>query len=498
MPVSQQHGARTTKGGTLKYSLLPDGTAGPSNDTRHASNIPVYDNSTDIATSLIGYWFKYICPMWSTFDSEVNFNRRIALDCCTSSKPVFFTLQAMSAAHLSHSEPFVLNLPSGLMQQAMAAIQESMAGAMSDSGPIAIDLVFAVFALGTSSHWTGSSALGESLLTYARTLLKAWKSNEQATNINTFLYAYFRQALTYWQMLHCITDCDTTFIEYHHPTSAHATGTSEISPLGPEPLQNAEGTRPNSWCGVSGEVIAIFGKVMSLCVAVSERHKRGSRCRRSTHTHNADTEVKLARQYRQFLESMDFDAKLRLEEQLGFSLQTQDAKTPLSHLIHIAEAYRQAALLHLFLTFDDLELELSSSVQTTSSNQSFSQTVLNLIGILETVPLDSGSRCLQPILYISAAAGLRLSPSGLSHFHGTAKIGRSIASEQELHDISRARDRILEKLSVLQLTLPSRPLGVAIKLVKAIWSHYDDTVGNGRFVHWLDVMRSTRLQTLFR
>lgn len=45
------------------------------------SQVPkVARHLTHLSTSLIEYWFCRVCPMWSVFDSDVNYNRQIAQD----------------------------------------------------------------------------------------------------------------------------------------------------------------------------------------------------------------------------------------------------------------------------------------------------------------------------------------------------------------------------------------------------------------------------------
>jgi hypothetical protein len=52
-------------------------------------------------------------------------------------------------------------------------------------------------------------------------------------------------------------------------------------------------------------------------------------------------------------------------------------------------------------------------------------------------------------------------------------------------------------LGALQQSLPPRPIGVALALVRAVWSNYDSANENLRSMHWMNTMVNSGLQTLF-
>ena len=161
----------------------------------------IFRNPVDLPTALIEYWFAQVCEMWSTFDSGVNRNRQIASDTWTTSEAVFCTLQAMSASCLVDSMPLLKSSLPSLWSQAIAVVNHRMLALRSlpdaGAGNVATDLVFAVFALGTSLHWAEPSKLDNSLLGDARDLLRLWESS--SWGLDSFLRAYFQQALIYWK-----------------------------------------------------------------------------------------------------------------------------------------------------------------------------------------------------------------------------------------------------------------------------------------------------------
>lgn len=62
--------------------------------------------------------------------------------------------------------------------------------------------------------------------------------------------------------------------------------------------------------------------------------------------------------------------------------------------------------------------------------------------------------------------------------------------------VSKGRRFVIDRLCALQRSLPPRPIGVALDLVKAVWAEYDYS-NNAEPVHWIDVMVEKGFQTLF-
>ena len=240
--------------------------------------------------------------------------------------------------------------------------------------------------------------------------------------------------------------------------------------------------------------------------------------------------------------------------------ETGDPNAPLSHLVDTAEAYRIASLLHLYIAFSDLEVKdirnsvsdltddngVSSWTQPPANvnrDQALMTLTLRLVEVLKRIPADSGARCIQPILLISAAAGLRFdvpTQTAKSNRDGSASSihmsgtminrealsgplnsssmlfdgngqtpgftddfdGSSTCEEMPLLtsltlEVSAARRFVINRLGALQQSLPPRPIGVALALVRAIWCNYDsaDEKFNGQ--HWMATMVNSGLQTLF-
>ncbi|KAL2678770.1 hypothetical protein Neosp_009521 [[Neocosmospora] mangrovei] len=411
-------------------------------------------------TALVEHWFRYICPTRSTFDSETNYNRRLACNTWSTSEAVFYTLQAMSAAY---SMP---HLSKDLRAQAVAAVDQELARIRSvQTTMVTVDLVFAVFKLGTSL--SGTPDTGEhSWSDLAHELLTVW--GMQISGVDVLLHAYFCQALTYWEMVlgaigggSIPRRVDRKRRKYEDSPRRemqlfdNGLGSPYPEPLPYNPGLNLLGTRPNSWCGISNEVIDLFGQVLALCSTKVQGNRNT--------TADALCDLSLAYEFQAELLAMDFDTLVLMDEVNGYFVETRDDKTPISHLVQTAEAYRQAALLQLHLAFNHLSAD-------TSRAKFLLGLVLGLLQTLEQIPLDSGSRTIHSMLYLSAAAGLR----HLEHLVSTEVCTLQV-------EISRARRLVSTRLELL----PNHASGGTLQFVKSVWRQYQ---ADRSWIYWRDVL----------
>ncbi|GAB7323818.1 hypothetical protein MBLNU13_g07264t1 [Cladosporium sp. NU13] len=333
--------------------------------------------------------------------------------------------------------------------------------------------------------------------------------------------------------------------------------------FGPSPLSIGD-AELHPWCGVSSDVLQKFGQVMTLChnaqrrlSSVIEDDRLESSC-----------DLGLAHELASELLAMNFsnDFRRNVSESLEVQcLKTNDSDTPLSHLLDIAEAYRQACLLQLSLTFEDLHVSVTAdsnidvlpSVQGNSTYtrvisraQSLVGLALQLVDQLKKIPPESGSRCMQPLLYLCAASGLQFNPVPLirSHLEGVRTSTQStternhdvthselsepsclndsladdfqarnesiqtsdepVANISQDHNsghvitvsilkIAQARSFVKKRLGMLQQLLPPRYTGTALRLAEAIWAEYDCNSDGGSPLYWSNIMVREKLQTFF-
>lgn len=528
---------------------------------RHTVAIPEVKHwPIHVPTMLIEYWFRHICPLRSTFDSSINYNRRVAWNTWSTSDAVFQTMQAMAAACLVRQNPQLREVLPSLKLQALTAVRSGISQAQGRTTPfVKADLIFAIISLGTSLHWfapASPSGPERSWLRSAHGLLRLWKQRLAASE--QLLFSYFSQALTYWDMLLAPQGRGSFPIEMRTkrqlvrqrlkdnldlPMNNSTTGNE---PTG-ENVEDFLGTRPNSWCGVSSEVIYRYGQVLALCHSVSIR---AANIGDSATEKAFDTlcDLSIARELQKELLAMNFDILVLLEEAQGFPVHTQDSKTPLLHLLQTAEGFRIAGLLQLHLIFKELPVlhvfpgsdsfEHRGDTCHLSRKHLIFTLAMNLLNILEDVPITSGCKSIHPMLYLAVAVGLcNTAGSTLKDaYPGTTDEGPIDFSKDSLQmsqrpkpfclsaatkslidksvckpssgglqsvcdslspisqltmEVSKARMMTLSHLSTLQQMLPYASSGQVLRVTNAVWAAYDDRQGDDENqICWFTILKA--------
>lgn len=537
----------------------------------------IFYTPTHIPTILVEHWFSDVCPMWNIFDSDSNFNRQFASTSWSSSEPVFYAMQSMSAACLVDTLPAMMPVLSSLTAKALAAIRHRVASYQSarrtTMPEFPTDLLFAIFAMGTSLHWKHGFELGRSLMEHANYVINCYRNRLPAMTPSERKHlAFFQKALICWEGILSAADTNFTPKSFAVRRSAYQAriASSKLQMASPQPtfgppallLGDAE---LHPWCGVSSDVLQKFGQVMTLC--------HNAQRRLSSVVGDDDLEsscdLGLAHELASELLAMDFsnDPRRDMPEALEVQyLGTNDSDTPLSHLLDIAEAYRQACLLQLSLTFEELHvgpITVDSSIglllsaqndcvdtYTTTRAQTLTGLALQLVDQLKKIPPESGSRCMQPLLYLCAASGLQFNPLPLIGSHrehgqissqNTAERNHDVAHLELLessclndspgdcfearndikqvsdesaasippyHDsdhvltvstlkVAQARSFVKKRLGMLQQLLPPRYTGTALRLAEAIWAEYDCNSDGGSPLYWSNIMVREKLQTFF-
>ena len=573
----------STSRGATQYPLtttfvLPDhrDTLSYSSNRETVLDPRIFYTPTHIPTILIEHWFSDICPMWNIFDSDSNFNRQFASTSWSSSEPVFYAMQSMSAACLVDTLPAMMPVLSSLTAKALAAIRQRVTlyqSARCASMPeFPTDLLFAIFAMGTSLHWKHGFELGSSLMEHANCVINRYRNRLPAMAPSERKHlAFFQKALICWEGILSAADTNFTPTSFTARRSAYQAriASGHLQAASPQPifgpptisLGDAE---LHPWCGVSSDVLQKFGQVMTLCHNAQRRLSRvvgGDELESSC-------DLGLAHELASELLAMDFsnDARRNMSEALEVQhLGTNDSDTPLSHLLDIAEAYRQACLLQLSLTFEDLDIPIAAdsnidplpSIQgdniethVISRSQTLIGLALQLVDQLKKIPPESGSRCMQPLLYLCAASGLQFNPlpffrSHLEHgqmsTEGTTEriddiaqpeLPKSSQTRDSLGDgfedcndyiqvsdesaaivsqdyssdhvlvvstlkVAQARSFVKKRLGMLQQLLPPRYTGTALRLAEAIWAEYDCSSDGGSPLYWSNIMVREKLQTFF-
>lgn len=538
----------------------------------------IFYTPTHIPTILVEHWFSDVCPMWNIFDSESNFNRQFASTSWSSSEPVFYAMQSMSAACLVDTLPAMMPVLSSLTARALAAIRHRVSfyeSARHTTTPeFPTDLLFAIFAMGTSLHWKHGFELGSSLMDHAHCVIDCYRNRLPAMSPSERKHlAFFQKALICWEGILSAADTNFTPKSFAVRRAAYRSRiassqlqmTSAQPQFGPMALSLGD-AELHPWCGVSSDVLQKFGQVMTLCHNVQRR--LSSVIEDDDDDLEAYCDLGLAHELASELLAMDFSNEPRRDVSESLEVQylrTNDSDTPLSHLLDIAEAYRQACLLQLSLTFEELHISttVNSSIDlllpaqsdcidtyVTTRAQTLVGLGLQLVDQLKKIPPESGSRCMQPLLYLCAASGLQFNalPQSKSYLEdgqiptqGTAESSHDVAhtellesswlrdglgndpktcnhliqvSDEPLAHVSRgynsdhvltvstlkvaqARSFVKKRLGMLQQLLPPRYTSTALRLAEAIWAEYDCNSDGGSPLYWSNVMVREKLQTFF-
>ncbi|KAI5462330.1 hypothetical protein BGZ63DRAFT_453523 [Mariannaea sp. PMI_226] len=507
--------------------ILPDTDAGTNlalasaiQNFEYSTQIPV--TITHLPSVLITQWFKSVCGVWSAYDSDMNLNRQLATSLWSESESVSACLQSMSASFLATRIPYLRDTSLTMMKHATKSIHNELAVAKSYKfiNSIPTGLLFSLFCLGTTLCWIEAGQLGIPFLRAAKSLLD--RINHQSPILcdeDGQLLDFFNKSWVYCDMLLSVVSYDYA----QFPMEVEMTQ----GPLTPSAEPKRTDDVPHPWTGISTTASTLFTKAIRLCR--SFRHN----VRRQGLSPN-DVELVL----KQMEEAPKIEEQLlQLEYESVVPMgETGDQHTPSIHLVKVAEAYRIAALLQLYQTFPDLVALRIPEVSSASRNgmvpweEWIVPLSLRLIEILEHIPPESGSRMVQPLLCITASTGLRLDVpanswrNGLSENQTTTTHDISLGIRQENCDIAEFMDQldgvgqpagppnmptqlsidvgnarafVLNRLNMLENSLPPKPIIMAKHLVQAIWNAYDNEMPGCHSVHWVDVMEQQNLRSFF-
>lgn len=394
-------------------------------------------------------------------------------------------------------------------------------------------VMFAMFCLGTTICWVDSRGLGLPFFRELRALLRRLNAQPptDSSRSSLELLDFFNQSMVYCDMLLAVVsdDRDIDLLDEAPPTAAF--GLTSPKMLHP-------------WTGVSPLSAQLVAESVRLCRRSRARLRQPFHVGGASYTATLE-DLPLAQALEERLLALEIGA----ESQEGIN--TGDLVTPQAHLNMTAEAYRIAALLHLYQTFHELALQRLPIARADAESPFLSDATLwdewivplalHLVKILRQIPPSSGSRVIQPLLYISAATGLRHSRAGPATKHSDfgSYLSSSMSedgwgcrsrSQQSLYDsdtlmsyiaqitsseygtipdpdlqdvsleINNARHFILERLGMFEMSLPPAPIVVAKQLASTIWKSYDNDhdLGGGLYtVHWIDVMELNDLRSMF-
>ncbi|KAJ5646272.1 transcriptional regulator family: Fungal Specific TF [Penicillium lividum] len=123
---------------------------------------------------------------------------------------------------------------------------------------------------------------------------------------------------------------------------------------------------------------------------------------------------------------------------------------------------------------------------------------VTLLSRLKTIPFESRTRCLQPLLLVASCSELRLptlpTRKRKNEFKSSLEDNADNESgsgtetpniSMEAIEVSQTRKFILGRLTSLLHVLPPKPIDVCVKLVKEVWRRMDAGEANN---YWVDIM----------
>lgn len=436
------------------------------------------------STGLVEHYFRDVCALYSSFDSKLNPFRTVIGKLWDSSNSIFYAIQSMAAAHLANHNPGMEVQGFEMQRKAYECLQHELQRAHVNQ-QVDDRLLLTVLLLGMSSPWHEAGDLGMAHLNAARGLIyprllreKGDQTEEMARNDQ-----FFAEALIYWEM--CVAFVHKEPIAPGRERPSDETNYNEARTIGTKVM-------PHPWTGVGPRAQVLFAEVGRLVRnyrAISSPLSYGA-----TSEHVDPTRIITA--------AMEFEQEL-----LGIRwpavddlVDVQDQSTGKLDFIMVAESTRCSALLEIYRVFPNIlhnRLLKNADITGTSSQFFFPycggtrlhhdphdpttwltslarHILLDLIG---SVPPTSGTRPLQLLIILTAAAELQLT-------------GPTTAFSL---DTLRARELAMTRLEELSTRLPSKPVFMIIKLVKEVWRRFD--IGDSS-VFWLDVMHENGWQTV--
>lgn len=457
---------------------------------------PVSRTLRNDSTFFVEHYFRDVCALYSSFDSHMNPFRSVISRLWDNSSSIFYAIQSMAAAHLANYMPGMSVQGLQMQRQAYECLQQELQLAHVNQ-QIDDKLLLTVLLLGMSSPWHEAGDLGMAHLNAARGLIypRLLKTDGQQTEDMARNDQFFAEALIYWEM--CIAFVHNEPLKPGQERSSDTTDYNKARTIGTQVM-------PHPWTGVGPRAQMIFAEVGRLV-----RHYRAMFAPISygptTERLSTGEIIAAAADYEEELLGIRWPALDDLAD-------VQDHKTGKLDFIMVAEATRCSALLQIYRVFPNilhnrlLQIEGQANVGAAGASSQFffpfcgrllapdsksptvwltslaRHIVLDLIG---AVPTSSGTRPLQLLMLVTAAAELRLSGPTSSSSRLTDTTAYNL-------DLARARGLAMARLEEMAARLPSKPVYTLIRLVQEVWRRYD----LGEDVFWLDVMHENGWQTV--
>lgn len=429
---------------------------------------------THESSELISYYFKEVPGVYSMYDSQKNIFRSAVSNLLNHSLPVNLAAQSMAAGFLVEVHPRFASIGRKLRREAMELIQK-------EPSRTDYNAMLALSMFGPTGNWIEASDLGIQFYGMMRDRVNAVRSSGLLGNDN---YRFFEEALVFWEMNLAFVVDDSVI--------KPGPSAERLGVIVPSQKRTA-----HPWTGVAGEVIQIVADIGRLVRAHRARMLK----------QKFVTQACLDQLSRDLIVARDLERQLLSYQSPdeGSIADLEDNATSIQHLTTLAEVYRYAGLLQLYRVFPDLltdrlaaEDAMSNQWPATSQmgcppakreDDWLSAFAIEALRMLETVPLESGTRGFQPFLLVLCSSEL-ICESG-------EHVQSSEISEEGMNatflDVVMVRKFVLDRLTTCLRMLPPKWIRVCIDIVKETWRRLD---AGQKGVYWLDVMAEKGWETI--
>ncbi|KAI5367560.1 Putative zn(2)-C6 fungal-type DNA-binding domain, fungal transcription factor [Septoria linicola] len=431
------------------------------------------------SSELLTYYFKYVSKLYAVYDDHRNPFRSVVSSMHSHSQIISLAAQSMAAACLNEIHPRFNRIGKKLRQDAMNLI---FSQPQLDSKALLALMMF-----GPTGNWHNASDLGLDFYAMMKDRIDTMASTgeliQHEVNLNSF--NFFREAMVFWEML-------LSFVADSNSIRKCST------PLGPTLTCQPAKHIAHPWTGVARDAIQIVADIGRLVRAHRIRHSQQSFITQA-YVHQLNQDLEVAR---------DLENKLLAcrHPHANDIVHPEDAETPVWHLTTLAELYRYVGLLQLYRVFPDtlserlvaedndaLALLISDELSPdTASRRSkwLTSFALEALRLLETMPLESGTRDFQPFLLVVLSSELMCeTPREQSAVEGEDEEG----IDSHFAEVAMMRKMILDRLTSCLKLLPPKPIRVCIDIVQETWRRID---AGQQDVYWLDVMVQNGWETI--
>ncbi|KAL6689770.1 fungal-specific transcription factor domain-containing protein [Trichoderma pleuroticola] len=450
-----------------------------------------------LPANLATYYFKNVCSVFSSFDSELNPFRSYVSQVFSYSAPVFNAMLSGSAARLADEKPQLKVIALQYQSQALRCIAESL----KQTNKVREDTLFAIFLIGLSTAWHDGKDIG---IAHFHAAQRAISSNSiSARGNNQSMANFFKSALIYWEMAISIVSDEVEF------SSDIEAAIGEKSP-NMATIDARESTNPritpHPWTGVSSPIQAIFSRVTKVI--------------RSLRLVDDRSDAGLLR-----YKNLSQDAT-KLEEALwSVALpdiaeidDSGDPNTPPHHHVLLAEAYLFGSLYQIYRKFPGVLRHRQEHMSSTGwpplrpknnpiaewynslSNATSNSTFLSSLGFsvldrLQQIPITSGTRSVQAILIFVAAGSLAIPTPFIQESNQQDDYISPLEAGSALeHDhVMDLRQFTISRLASLRSLVHSRPVDLMLQVIKEMYRRLD----MGEEVFWIDLIREMECETMF-